>query len=88
MVLLKSTRQHYVHSLNLLCLKIISKVFSFSSVVASATEEEEKGDKCECEFLFIYINLIVVWKMLSILILHKFLGVLLIFCRFICAFHC
>ncbi|CAH3105453.1 unnamed protein product [Porites lobata] len=47
-----------------------SKVFSFSSTVASATEEEEKGDKL-CEFLF--INLIVVWKMLSILILQKFL---------------
>ena len=47
-------------------LKIISKVFSFSSIVASATEEEEKGDKCE----FLFINLVVVWKMLSILILH------------------
>ena len=56
-----------MHSLNLLCLKIISKVFSFSSIiVASATEEEEKGDKCE----FLFINLVVVWKMLSILILH------------------
>ena len=65
-------------------LKIISKVFSFSSIVASATEEEEKGDKCE----FFFINLIVVWKMLSILILHKCLRVLLIFCHFICAFHC
>ena len=68
-----------MHSLNLMCLKIISKVFPFSSIVASATEEEEKGDRCE----FFFINLIVVWKMLSISILHKFLRVLLIFCHFI-----
>ena len=37
-------------------LKIISKVSSFSSIVAFTTEEEEKGDKCE----FLFINLIVV----------------------------
>ena len=74
-----------MHSLNLLCLNLDHlKGFFFSSIVASATEEEEKGDKCE----FLFINLIVVWKMLSILILHKFLRVLLIFCHFICAFHC